>query len=198
MEGGYSINPNDTGNYFDRNLIGSNLGVTGNAYYKYYNKKPTKDTIKNLKIVDVTPIYKYNYWDKIKGDLITNESLADLMMFIVVNSGVGMVKSLKTIANATAGKKLFAETTTPFTPNEIQLINSLPQSIYFDNIKMAREAFYRNLVKNKPSNAVFLNGWLKRLNSHKYSGVKSSNNNLIIGTLLFIGIGSLVAYQFRS
>jgi hypothetical protein len=204
-EGKYQAGAADKGNYFkspstgEKKLIGTKYGITPGAYFAYYKKEPTQDTIKNLTIDQAVPIYKKNYWDKIKGDEIANTSVADLMMFIVVNSGAGMVKSMKHIANETAGKKIFAETSTPFTSEEIRQLNTLPQDIYFSNLKTFRERFYKGMVANDPSQGIYLKGWLNRLNKHVYSGAKSSTVKqstklIIVGLLLFTG-GAVAGYK---
>lgn len=188
-EGGYQKGAADTGNYYKGQLLGTKYGITPGAYYAYYKKEPTQDTIKNLTVDQAVPIYKVNYWDKIQGDLINNDSVAALMMFTVVNSGVGQIKPLKALINATAGKKLVDETKGTFTGKDVAALNSLPQDIYFNNLKAAREKFYRSLVEKKPTNSVYLKGWLNRLNAHKYSGATSGGGNkeaLQVGGLLLV------------
>lgn len=197
-EGGYQCSKNDSGNFFKGKLTCTNKGITGNAFYNHYKKEPTPEIIKSLTVSQVKPIYKTKYWDKIRGDEIENISVADLMMFVVVNSGTGQISELKRLANKTAGKKILAETDTSFTSNEIKLLNQLPQDIYFNNIKTAREKFYRDLVAKKPQNSVFLKGWLSRLDKHQYSGAKSRNNTpllLFFGVLLFAG-GAVAGYKY--
>jgi hypothetical protein len=207
-EGGYQAGKADQGNYYKGKLIGTKLGVTPNAYYSFYKKEPTQDTIRNLTPGQAGPIYKKNYWDKIRGDEIKNDSVADLMMFVVVNSGAGMVKPLKEVMNMTAGKKIVAETATPFTREEIVLLNGLPADIYFSNLKMVRKRFYEDLVKKKPANQVYLKGWLRRLDEHKYSGavsvVNRSYKKYIIGGVVVLAIAGGAYYlhnrkrRFRS
>lgn len=199
-EGGFEKNKADSGNFYNGKLIGTDLGITPGAYKTFYKVEPTETLIRNLTKKQASPIYKANYWNKIRGDEIANNSLADLMLDIVVNSGTGMIKSFKTIANATAGKKIFAETSTPFTSEEIKLLNALPQDIYYNNIKTARKAFYNDLVKKKPSNQVFLKGWLSRLDKHTYSGAisKKANTKLLIGVGLGLAVvGGVIFYVRR-
>jgi lysozyme family protein len=197
-EGGYQSGSADAGNYFKGKLLGTKFGITPNAYFSYYKKEPVQDTIKNLTVDQAVPIYKKNYWDKIRGDEIKNDSVADLLLFVIVNSGTGMIKSLKHIMNETAGKKIVAETTTPFTTEEIKLLNALPQDIYFNKVKAWREGFYKALVQKKPSNQVYLKGWLNRLNQHVYSGAvsKSGTTTLLLVGLLLFGAGAFAGYKY--
>jgi lysozyme family protein len=200
-EGGYQAGAADAGNYWTnpktkaKELLGTKYGITPAAYFAYYKKTPDRDTIKNLTVEQAVPIYKINYWDKIRGDEIANDSVAALMMFAVVNSGVGQIKPLKQLMNAVAGKKIVEENTKPFTSAEIKLLNGLPQDRYFKLLKAAREQFYRNLVSKRPSNQVYLKGWLNRLNKHVYSGASSSGGSALMPctSTLAIGAGSLLA-----
>tara|TARA_B100002019_G_scaffold217335_1_gene190033 strand:+ start:385 stop:909 length:525 start_codon:yes stop_codon:yes gene_type:complete len=76
-EGGYVNHPKDPGGE-------TNLGVTKRVYEEWGGTKDMKD----LTVEDVAPIYKKNYWDRVKADQIP-EGL-DLCVFDwAVNSGTG-------------------------------------------------------------------------------------------------------------
>jgi lysozyme family protein len=200
-EGKFQAQKSDSGNFYNGKLIGTNYGITPGAYKAYYKKEPTAEIIKSLTPVTVSPIYKKNYWDKIRGDEINNDSVAKLFLDAVVNSGTSQIKSIKHIINATGGKKTVAETSTPLTSAEVKILNALPQDIVFKNFKAYRETFYKELVKKKPTNSVYLKGWLSRLNKHVYSGAvtKSNRKTIIIGLgLLAVGATSVYIYKKRK
>jgi len=76
-EGGYVNHPKDPGGE-------TNLGVTKRVYEEFGGEKEMKDLTKE----DVEPIYKQNYWDRVKGDDLP-EGL-DLCIFdFAVNAGPG-------------------------------------------------------------------------------------------------------------
>ena len=76
-EGGYVNHPKDPGGE-------TNLGVTKRVYEEWGGTKDMKD----LTVEDVAPIYKKNYWDRVKGDNLP-EGL-DLCIFdFAVNAGPG-------------------------------------------------------------------------------------------------------------
>lgn len=76
-EGGYVNHPKDPGGE-------TNLGVTKRVYEEWGGTKDMKD----LTVEDVAPIYKKNYWDRIKGDDLP--SGLDLCIFdFAVNAGPG-------------------------------------------------------------------------------------------------------------
>tara|TARA_E500000178_G_C16966771_1_gene728849 strand:+ start:796 stop:1305 length:510 start_codon:yes stop_codon:yes gene_type:complete len=76
-EGGYVNHPKDPGGE-------TNLGVTKRVYEDFGGTKDMKDLI----VEDVEPIYKKNYWDRVKGDQLP--SGLDLCVFdFGVNAGTG-------------------------------------------------------------------------------------------------------------
>jgi len=76
-EGGYVNHPKDPGGE-------TNFGVTKKVYDAWGGTKDMKD----LLIEDVAPIYKKNYWHKVKGDSLPNG--LDLCIFdFGVNAGPG-------------------------------------------------------------------------------------------------------------
>ena len=60
-EGGFVNHPQDPGGM-------TNLGVTKAVYDKWIGREATKSDMMDLKPDDVAPIYKKNYWDKVRGD----------------------------------------------------------------------------------------------------------------------------------
>jgi lysozyme family protein len=198
-EGGYQKQPQDTGNYYNGVLIGTNLGITPNAYKAFYNTEPTEAIIKGLTKSKASPIYKANYWNKIQGDKINNSSVANLMLDSIVQSGVGQLKSFRQLMNETAGKNIVKLSSAPFSDAEVNLLNALPQDRYFNKLKNYRTLFYKALVQKKPTNSVYLNGWLNRLNKHSYSGAHSSSKALKVAGLaaLFAG-GAYLGYKVSS
>ena len=76
-EGGYVNHPKDPGGE-------TNLGVTKRVYEEWGGTKDMKD----LTVEDVAPIYKKNYWDRVRGDDLP--SGLDLCIFdFAVNAGPG-------------------------------------------------------------------------------------------------------------
>ena len=89
-EGGYVNHPKDPGGE-------TNLGVTKRVYEEWGGTKDMKD----LTIEDVSPIYKKNYWDKVKADELP--SGLDLCIFdFGVNAGPGRAaKYLQSLVGTT-------------------------------------------------------------------------------------------------
>ena len=57
----------------------TNLGVTKRVYEEWVGTKVTEDKMKNLKVEDINPIYKKNYWFRVKGNQLP--SGLDLCVF---------------------------------------------------------------------------------------------------------------------
>ena len=90
-EGGYVNHPKDPGGE-------TNLGVTKRVYEEWGGTKDMKD----LEVEDVAPIYRKNYWDRIKADELP--SGLDLCVFdFGVNAGTGRsAKYLQTLIGTVA------------------------------------------------------------------------------------------------
>lgn len=84
-EGGYVNDPNDPGGE-------TKFGISKRSY-------PNED-IKNLTIERAREIYKRDFWDKIGGDQIKDQAIADLLVDSAVNEGVvPAVKRAQIIVN---------------------------------------------------------------------------------------------------
>jgi len=80
-EGGYVWHPEDPGGE-------TNLGVTRAVYEQWVGRQVMDGEMKRLTVADVAPIYKTNYWDRIRGDDLP--SGLDFAAFDwAVNSGTG-------------------------------------------------------------------------------------------------------------
>lgn len=94
-EGGYVNHPKDPGGI-------TNMGVTKRVYEEWVGHEVSEQDMKDLTEDDVTPIYKKNYWDRIKGDKLPDG--LDLCVFdFGVNAGTGRAaKYLQKMIGTTA------------------------------------------------------------------------------------------------
>ena len=89
-EGGYVNNPKDPGGR-------TNLGVTQKVWEEWVGHPVDEAAMRALTPQDVAPLYKKNYWDKIRGDDLPDG--VDYACFdLAVNSGVG--RAAKTLQKA--------------------------------------------------------------------------------------------------
>jgi lysozyme family protein len=94
-EGGYVNNPKDPGGM-------TNLGVTKRVWEEYVGHEVDEAIMRGLTPDMVQPLYKKNYWDKIKGDELP-AGLDYAAYDLAVNSGTGRAaKYLQQIAGVPA------------------------------------------------------------------------------------------------
>lgn len=184
-EGGFQNKKNDSANYVNGILIGTNRGISAVAYYTYYRRVPTVEDMKALTVEQAKLIFKGNYWDKVAGDFINNQSVAALMFQYIIGAGSSQLSDIKDIANTTFGKVVLVSNDLPITKADANFINGLDQSKFHANLKTWRFQYFDLVVtrsiakwelehKRKitekealtETKKEFLNGWRNRLNTH--------------------------------
>jgi lysozyme family protein len=142
-EGGYVNDSRDSGGM-------TNLGVTKRVYDKWIDRESTEEEMRNLTPEDVAPIYKKNYWDRVKGDLLP--SGLDWACFDwAVNSGSGRpAKAVQRAVGATVDGAIGK--------NTIALVMEKDPEFIIDYIYTVRKSFYEGLDDYKH----FGRGWSRR------------------------------------
>ena len=144
-EGGYVNHPKDPGGE-------TNLGVTKRVYEEWGGTKDMKD----LTVEDVAPIYKKNYWDKMKCDDLPGG--LDLCCFdFGVNAGPGRsAKYLQTMIGTVADGGIG--------PNTLKAVAEYVEAHGIDkaitNFQNARQGYYEKLSTFD----TFGKGWTRRVN----------------------------------
>ena len=105
---------------------------------------------------EMDSFYKKEFWDKIKGDELQSQELANALYDFAVNSGVNRaVKSLQEILQVKVDGDFGIKTLTAVNEKDgLTLCNALNDK---------RKAFFEAIAK-KGQNAKFLKGWLNRVN----------------------------------
>lgn len=167
-EGGFVNNKNDRGG-------ATNKGVTLSTWRSQgYDKDGDGDIdVDDLKLItdyDVRDkIFVPHYWNRCKASQIYNQSVANIMVDWVWCSGKPGITHVQDIVGvATDGI---------VGPKTINAINFYPdQEKLFYAIRKARIDFLNAIVKNRPSQKGFLNGWLNRLAGIRYNALIYGNN----------------------
>lgn len=146
-EGGISNHPNDKGGL-------TAYGITQNTYSNYY-----EGSVINITKEQIETIYRVGYWNKINGDLINNQSVAELLFDFAVNSGA---RTAVTKIQMLLGVK----TDGVCGPKTVAAINAKDPKVLFNELHDVRVAFYKSIVTKNSSQKVFLKGWLNRVNSY--------------------------------
>jgi lysozyme family protein len=150
-EGGYTNHPLDPGG-------ATNYGIIQVRYDQYRRDNGlSKHPVKNITLAEYTEIYDKYYWDPVRAQYV--EGTLGLTLFdTAVNLGVGGCIS-----------RLQASLKVPVTGSWTQAISDkIHSSDQYEvalNICRLRIAKRYDRVKKKPSQVVFLKGWLNRDNS---------------------------------
>ena len=144
-EGGYVNHPKDPGGE-------TNMGVTKRVYEEFGGTKDMKD----LEFEDVMPIYKKNYWDRVKADDLP--AGLDLCVFdFGVNAGTGRAaKYLQSLVGATADGAIG--------PNTLKTVEVYVQ---IEGIEATIEAYQKNrqgYYEKLKTFETFGRGWTLRNN----------------------------------
>jgi len=144
-EGGYVWHPEDPGGE-------TNLGVTRAVYEQWVGRQVMDGEMKGLTVADVAPIYKTNYWDKIKGDDPMMPSGLDFAAFDWgVNSGTG--RPAKVIQKYIGAKQDGA-----IGPRSLALVAENNPSDMIQYLYEQRQKFYERLKTFE----TFGKGWTRR------------------------------------
>jgi len=142
-EGGYVWHAEDPGGE-------TNLGVTRAVYEQYAGRQVMDGEMEGLTHDDVYPLYKENYWDRVRGDDLP--SGVDWAVFDWgVNSGTSRAaKALQRIVGV--------EQDGGIGPMTLQAVASIEPVDIVDQMHYMREGFYRSLSTFD----TFGRGWLRR------------------------------------
>lgn len=192
-EGGYTNNPNDNGNWTGGKiglgtLIGTNWGISApvlvDELKRLGGSPPTASTMKNLKYDSAVAIYKRKFWDKIKGDDIKNQNVANTIYDAYVNQSGWTRKMIEDTLQNT-GKP--TSVSVPLKKDTVDVINSVSPAEFYSEFNKQRKLRYEETAA-RPGQAQFLKGWMNRLNSFNALEVINKNMGKTIAVILGIGL----------
>lgn len=139
FEGGYVNHPSDPGGE-------TNLGVTRRVWERWCKAqgRPVK-VVRSLTLADVLPLYQAWYWAPLAASLPWPLSAAVYDLY--VNHGPGNAKRMLDQAQQAR-------------PDSSSLVQALA-------LTDVRERFYRGIVAARPSQQVFMKGWLRRVHAQR-------------------------------
>ncbi len=159
VEGGYTTDPNDRGNWTSGicgvgECRGTKYGISAMSY--------PKEDIANLTMENAQAIYLTDYWSRIKGDMLPGQ-LALLVFDSAVNNGVGnAIKFLQRAIGATADGA--------FGPETMNALNKALQKPLWElcvAFMTERIVFMSGL----PTWATYGRGWARRLVTTIYNSL---------------------------
>lgn len=156
-EGGFSNNPKDPG--------GATMkGVTLATFRSYYGASKTVNDLKAITDEQWMHIFRKGYWDKWKADQIKSQSIANICVDWVYNSGKSGITKVQTLLGVKADGIVG--------PKTLEALNAKDPKTLFNQIWDARKKFYESL-KTFPT---FGKGWMRRLNSIGYGYLVFNTN----------------------
>lgn len=158
-EGGVANDPDDSGGY-------TNKGVTIGTWrmYGYDNDHDGDIDYKDLSKITTDQwgmIFKFQYWNRAKGDSIKDQLVANIIIDWLWNSGYYALKNAQLVAN-TFGAGLLVDGV--IGRKSVHSINAIDPNQYSKKLHQVRLEFYRGLAARKPSQKKFLKGWENRAN----------------------------------
>ncbi len=159
FEGGFVDHPNDRGGATNKGVTLATWRACG--YDRDDNGSVDVEDLKGLTDREVVDqVLKPHYWDRCMGDKIQDQSIANILVDWVWASGVWGIKhtqrSLNLVVDGVVG------------PKTLEALNGGDSEAIFTTIKNRRREHFESIVKSDPSQTLFLNGWLRRLESIKY------------------------------
>lgn len=140
--------------------IATMKGITLETYRQFFGKDKTPKDLKQITQAEWDYIFKKGFWDRIKGDKINNQSIADFIVDWTFTSGVWGIKFTQRV--------LGVKDDGIVGPNTLAAINNYPnQEELFNKLWQRRKKHFEDLAKT-PSRKKFLGGWLRRLNDYKF------------------------------
>jgi lysozyme family protein len=150
----------DEGGYQLTDIPGDRGGMT----YAGIARKPNPDWagwqhIDRKDFGSATPLvrefYKTNFWDRIRGDDIANQSIAETIFNFGVNTGVGVaVKLAQLIVGVTPDGAIGAKT--------VERLNICTAEKFLPAYALAKIQRYVNICMKDRSQSKFLLGWCRR------------------------------------
>lgn len=154
-EGSFANHPSDPG--------GATMkGVTLATYRAYCRakgyKRPSVEDLKKISDKTWNAVLRWGYWGKIKADQIDDEWVAYIFVDWVWMSGTGYIRLVQ--------RRLGLTDDGIIGPKSLAKINSMNGEELFNLIWNERKAHFERIGTGKK--AVFLKGWMRRLNSIHY------------------------------
>ena len=158
-EGGYINDPDDSGGETYKGISRSNNSKWGGWVFI--------DMVRNNKnfphILDsdvqlqasVSSFYESNYWDRVKGDDILNQDVANSIFDFAVNAGVFTSSALAQLVVGTKPDGIIGG-------ESIDAINKYDKDLFLAEFTIAKIARYINIVKKKPTSRKYFYGWVIR------------------------------------
>lgn len=153
FEGGYIDDPADPGGATNRGIT---LAVFQANARALLGVAPTLDNLRALTEPQAAALYKALYWDRIDGDAIASQLLAEIVFDFYVNAGFHAITLLQRLL----GPPLASDGL--FGPDTLKALEDADQAALYARYRQGRIDYYTELAQAHPILQRFLAGWLRR------------------------------------
>lgn len=150
-EGGYTLHRIDG----DRGGL-TYAGIARNFYPDWPGwPLVTSDTALQAIIPHVQAFYKQQFWERIRGDFIYAQDIAESIFDFAVNAGVSTAIKLAQEVVGVSTDGIIGSIT-------LKAMNNIEVNVFVREYALKKMARYANIVNNNPSQGKFLLGWINR------------------------------------
>ena len=113
------------------------------------------DASPNAVIPFVQDFYTHHFWQRIRGDFIESQRVAETLFDFAVNAGISTASKLaQEVAGVTVDGIIGSRS--------VRGINSMEPDAFVNAFTLKKIARYTDIVNRNPSQSKFLLGWLNR------------------------------------
>ncbi|WP_052600240.1 glycosyl hydrolase 108 family protein [Aureispira sp. CCB-QB1] len=190
---GYQDLYNDKGNWSSNQvgvgtLIGTNRSIAAPTLIAWRGRMVSKTEMENLSIAEAMQIYKVQYWDKIQGDFIESQALADILADMKSSAGGNAIKEMQRTLND-LGERLLVDGA--FGVASVQALNRqilrVGQARIFNAFRQRMIAYYKRI------NSPYERQLIDSLN-RDYPAMKTDWTRVAVTVGVVAAAGALVVY----
>ena len=155
-EGGFSDHPADGGG------ATSQYGITQEELARWRKHPVSKQDVRIMPAEEAKAIYDAWYWRPLGCDRINSQAIATCMFDIGVVRGIGVPPKYAQQICVARGHNLVIDG--HIGPKTIAAVNMMDPKIFVSEFSKKSRNGFLAIVASRPSQAVFLKGWLNRAN----------------------------------
>lgn len=156
FEGGYVNDSEDPGGETNKGIT---LRTFQQCAHHLLGIEPSSDNLKALTDAQAGILYRSLYWERIHGDDIALQELANIVCDFYVNAGTHATALLQQVINQLGGKVVVDGA---IGNASLQALAALDATTVYRQYKQGRIDYYQSLGQQYPR---FLQGWLNRVNA---------------------------------
>lgn len=147
-EGGFTNHPDDRGGP-------TNYGIIQSEYSVFLGRKASVDDVRKMPLSHAIAIYRQKYWAPLNLDKVIHQNVATCIFDMGVLCGTG--KSAEWVQ-----KVLGLKVDRKIGPVTLKAINETDPALFVELFSDYAAQYFKDIVTNRPSQKVFLKGWLAR------------------------------------